>query len=146
MRRHEIDDEQWSRIEGLLSGKAGDPGVTARDNRLFVNAVLWVARTGSPWADLPERFGKSNSVWRRFDRWARRGVWSHILRELSDPDLEALILDSTIVRAHPCAAGAEKKPTAAGGKTSKRWADRAADSAASCTWPSTPVARPWNSI
>ena len=145
MRRHEISDEQWSRIRSLLPGKAGDPGVTARDNRLFVNAVLWIARTGAPWADLPERFGKSNSVWRRFDRWARRGVWARVWRELNDPDLESLILDSTIVRAHPCAAGAEKKPMAAVVRTCKRWGDREVDLAASCTWPSMPAAHPSNS-
>ena len=97
MRRHEISDEHWSRIKDLLPGREGDPGVTAKDNRLFVNAVLWIAKTGAPWRDLPERFCNSNSVWRRFDRWARKGAWERVFRELHDPDLEWLLLDSTVI-------------------------------------------------
>lgn len=108
MRRHEIPEEQWERIKDLLPGKKGDPGVTAQDNRLFLNAVLWIGRTGAPWPDLPERFGKFNSVWRRFDRWAKKGVWERVFRALQDPDLEWLLLDSTIARAHQHAAGAKK--------------------------------------
>jgi transposase len=108
MRRHEIAEEQWERIRHLLPGKDGDPGVTAQDNRLFLNAVLWIGRTGAPWPDLPERFGKYNSVWRRFDRWAKKGVWERVFRALQDPDLEWLLLDSTIARAHQHAAGAKK--------------------------------------
>ena len=99
---------QWERIKDLLPGKAGDPGVTANDNRLFVNAILWIAKTGAPWRDLPERFGNSNSVWKRFDRWSRKGVWDRVFRELHDPDLEWLLLDSTVIRAHQHAAGAKK--------------------------------------
>jgi transposase len=116
VRRHEISDEHWERVRGLLPGKATDPGATARDNRLFVNAVLWIAKTGAPWRDLPDRFGKWNTAWRRFDRWARTGVWRRVFEALQDPDLEWLMLDSTVIRAHPCAAGAKKKRTAAGGK------------------------------
>ena len=106
--RHAISDEDFERIKGLLPGKASDPGVTARDNRLFIDAVLWVAKTSAAWRDLPERFGNWNSVWRRFDRWARKGVWQKVFEVLQDPDLEWLILDSTIIRAHPHAAGAKK--------------------------------------
>ena len=98
MRRHEIKDADWERIRNLLSGKAGDPGVTAKDNRLFVNAVLWIAKTGAPWRDLPERFGNWNSVAKRFARWARKGVWEHVFSTLQDPDLEWLLFDSTVVR------------------------------------------------
>ena len=108
LRRHAISDEDWVRIQDLLPGKAGDPGVTAKDNRLFVDAVLWIAKTGAQWRDLPERFGNWNSVWRRFDRWARKGVWERIFQELQDPDLEVLILDSSVIRAHQHAAGAKK--------------------------------------
>ena len=68
-RRHALTDEQWERIQDLLPGKVGDPGRSGKDNRLFVDAVLYVAKTGVPWRDLPERFGHWNSVWRRFDRW-----------------------------------------------------------------------------
>lgn len=125
MRRHEIAEEQWERIKDLLPGKDGDPGVTAKDNRLFLNAVLWIGRTGAPWPDLPERFGKYNSVWRRFDRWAQKGVWERVFRALQDPDLEWLLLDSTIARAHQHAAGA-KKGVPTGPQATKRWAGRAA--------------------
>ena len=106
--RHAISDEDWNRIKDLLPGQPGQHGKVAKDNRLFVDAVLWIARTGAPWRDLPERFGDWNSTWRRFDRWARKGVWQRVFEVLQDPDLEWLILDSTIVRAHPCAAGAPK--------------------------------------
>jgi transposase len=109
MRRHEISDESWDRIKDLLPGQAKDPGVTARDNRPFVNAVLWIARTGAPWRDLPERFGPWGSVWKRFDRWAKKGVWERVFEALQDPDLEWMIIDSTVVRAHQHAAGACKK-------------------------------------
>ncbi len=108
MRRHEITDDRWDRIKDLLPGREGDPGVTAKDNRLFINAVLWIAKTGAPWRDLPERFGNWNSIWRRFDRWSSKGVWEHIFRELQDPDVEWLLLDSTVIRAHQHAAGAKK--------------------------------------
>jgi transposase len=114
--RHAIIDDQWDRIEVLLPGQDGQPGVTAKDNRLFLDAVLWIARTGAPWRDLPERFGNWNSVWRRFDRWARKGIWQKVFDVLQDPDLEWLILDSTIIRAHPHAAGARKKADGTGGQ------------------------------
>jgi transposase len=114
--RHAIRDVDWERIKDLLPGQAGQRGVTAKDNRLFIDAVLWIAKTGAPWRDLPERFGNWNSVWRRFDRWARKGVWRKVFETLQDPDLEWLILDSTIIRAHPHAAGARKKADGSGGQ------------------------------
>ena len=111
LRRHAVSDEHWERIGDLLPGKEGDPGVTAADNRLFVDAVLWIGKTGAPWRDLPERFGNWNSVWRRFDRWSRKGVWHRVFQELQDPDLEWLLLDSSVIRAHQHAAGAKKGVT-----------------------------------
>jgi transposase len=111
LRRHAISDERWERIKELLPGKEGDPGVTAADNRLFVDAVLWIAKTGAPWRDLPERFGPWNSVWKRFDRWAHKGVWLRVFQALQDPDLEWLLLDSSVIRAHQHAAGAKKGVT-----------------------------------
>ena len=131
MRRHEISDEQWDKIKDLLPGKPSDPGRTAEDNRDFINAVLWIARTGAPWRDLPERFGAWNSVFQRFNRWSNRGVWGRLLQAWQDPDLECLMLDSTVIRAHQHAAGARKK-----GAMTKRSGVRAADSAPSCTSPS----------
>jgi transposase len=121
LRRHAIADEQWERIKDLLPGRPGAPGRPAEDNRLFLDAVLWIAKTGAPWRDLPERFGDWNKTWRRFDRWAHKGVWKRVFDALQDPDLEWLILDSTIIRAHPHAAGAKKRPTAAEGRARKRW-------------------------
>ncbi len=103
-----LSDEQWCKIAGLVAGKPDDPGQTGRDNRLFVEAVLWVVRTGSPWRDLPEEFGAWNTIYQRFARWARRGVWQRIFDAFADdPDFEYVIIDSTIVRAHQHAAGAK---------------------------------------
>lgn len=109
MRRFELSDEQWVRVEGLFPGKAGDPGQPAKDNRLFLDAVLWIVRTGAPWRDLPERFGDWNSTFQRFNRWAKKGVWLRVFDALQDPDLEWVMLDATIIRAHVHAAGAPKK-------------------------------------
>jgi transposase len=117
--RHAISDDDWDRIKDILPGLPGQHGKVAKDNRLFVDAALWIARTGAPWRDLPERFGNWNSAWRRFDRWSRKGVWRRAFEVLRDPDLEWLILDSTIIRAHPCAAGAKKKGTGPAARTSR---------------------------
>jgi transposase len=106
--RHAIGNDDWERIKDLLPGRAGSRGAPAKDNRRFIDAVLWIAKTGAPWRDLPEYFGKWNTVWRRFDRWARRGVWRGLFAAFQDSDLEWLVLDSTVVRAHPHAAGARK--------------------------------------
>ncbi len=124
MRRYEITDEQFERIAPLLSGKPGDPGRNARDNRQFINAVLWIARTGAPWPDLPERFGNYDSVYQRFNRWAKKGRWQALFEALQDPDLEWLMIDSTVVRAHVSAAGQKKampkaRPLAAAGEGSR---------------------------
>jgi putative transposase len=106
MERHRLSDAQWERIAPLVPGKPGDPGRHGEDNRLFVEAVLWLGRTGAPWRDLPAEFGRWNSIYRRFWRWAKRGVWSRILEKvIEDPDLEHLIIDATTVRAHQHAAG-----------------------------------------
>jgi transposase len=111
MVRKRLRDDQWERIENLLPGKASDPGRTAADNRLFVEAVLWIARTGSPWRDLPGEFGRWHTTYMRFARWGKTGVWVRVLKALKgDADLEHLFIDSSIVRAHQHAAGAQKKP------------------------------------
>jgi transposase len=106
MARHRLSEAQWARIAALVPGKDGDPGRHGKDNRLFVEAVLWLCRTGAPWRDLPAEFGNWNSVFRRFRRWAQNGVWSRVFEILiEDPDLEHLIIDATIIRAHQHAAG-----------------------------------------
>jgi len=110
MRRFELTDEEYKRIAHLLPGKTTDPGATARDNRLFMDAILWIARTGAPWPDLPERFGKYDTAYQRFNRWAKSGVLSRVMEAIGgDVDLENLLIDSTVIRAHQHAAGAEKK-------------------------------------
>lgn len=111
MRRYEISDEQFARIEPLLPGRPGTPGRNGRDNRGFINAVLWIARTGAPWPDLPERFGNYDTVYQRFNDWSKKGRWQAIFEALQEPDLEWLLLDSTVVRAHQHAAGQKKATT-----------------------------------
>jgi transposase len=126
--RHAISDADWDRIKDLLPGRPGQSGWIANDNRLFIDAVLWIAKTGAPWRDLPERFGNWNSVWKRFDRWARKGTWKLVFEALQDPDLEWLIVDSTVIRAHPHAAGAKKKRMGPAARMSRHWAAAGADS------------------
>jgi transposase len=110
MRRYGLRDDQWERIKDLLPGRPGTVGVTAADNRLFVEAVLYRYRAGIPWRDLPERFGDPINVHKRFSRWAKSGVWERIFRSLAaDADNEYAMIDSTIVRAHQHSAGAQKK-------------------------------------
>ncbi len=108
MIRRALTNTQWTRIADLVPGKKGDPGRTGTDNRLFVDAVLWLCRTGSPWRDLPDEFGPWYSVYTRFWRWSKNGVWESLFKALADdPDFEYLMIDSTIVRAHQHAAGAK---------------------------------------
>ena len=80
IRRYEITDQQWAKIAQFLPGKVGDVGRGAIDNRLFINAILWIARSGAPWRNLPERFGPWNSVYRRFRRWAKAHIWENGVR------------------------------------------------------------------
>lgn len=122
MERLLLRDDQWAWLEPLCEGKKQDRGVTAKDNRLFLETVLWIARTGSPWRDLPKAFGNWHSAYVQFARWCDKGAWARLAEAVSgDPDLEMLFIDSTIVRAHQHAAGAQKKK---GRKTSD---DRVAD-------------------
>ncbi len=110
MSRHELSDAVWAKMAPHLPGKATDPGRTAQDNRLFMEAVLWLARTGAHWRALPERFGKWNSVYVRFNRWSRDGVFERLFKAMQDhPDFEYILVDSTIVRAHQHSAGAQKR-------------------------------------
>ena len=109
--RYELSEAQWQRISYLLAGKAGDPGRSGADNRLFVNGVLWVLRSGAHWQDLPPRYGKWKTVHKRFTRWARAGVWEKVFASLvGDPDNRYLMLDSTLVRVHQQAAGGKGGP------------------------------------
>ena len=121
MIREVLSGAQWERVAPLLPGKAGDPGRPAADNRLFLEAVLWIARTGTPWRDLPGEFGLWNSVFKRFRRWAQKGVFESLFKCLSgDPDFEYALIDGTIVRVHQHGTGAK------GGLKIRRSGDRAA--------------------
>ena len=108
MIRRELTNAQWQLIVNLVPGKPGDKGRHGEDNRLFVDAVLWILRTGAPWRDLPPAFGEWNSVFQRFNRWSRKGVWERLFKVLAgDPNFERVMIDATIVRAHQHAAGAK---------------------------------------
>ena len=108
MDRTVLRDDQWERIKDFLPGKASDSGVTAGNNRLFIEAVLWIARTGSPWRDLPASFGHWHRVYVRYNRWSHKGTWAKILAAVADdPDLEYLMVDGSIVSVHQH--GAPKK-------------------------------------
>lgn len=120
-----LRDDQWARIEHLLPGGSSDPGCTAKDNRLFVGAVLWILRTGSPWRDLPRELDSWHTWYVRFARWRDSGVWERIADVLGgDADMEQLFIDSTIVRAHqhswrPKKAGSQEIGRSRGGLTTK---------------------------
>jgi len=106
--RFVISDAVWEKVASLLPSKASDRGVTAKDNRLFLEAVLWRVRTGLPWRDLPSEFGNWNSIFQRFRRWVRAGVFERIFERLSgQPDFEYVLIDGTIVTAHQKASGAK---------------------------------------
>jgi len=111
VRRYALRDDQWNRIKDILPGRTETVGVTAKDNRLFIEAVLYRYRAGIAWRDLPERFGDFRVIHQRHSRWSKKGVWERVFKLLSqDADNEYAMIDSTIVRAHQHSAGAKKKP------------------------------------
>jgi len=106
--RFVVTDRSWDLIESLLPGTHRSRGVTGKDNRLFLEAVLWKVRVGGPWRDLPSGFGEWNSVFRRFRRWAQAGVFERIFEAVSgEPDFEYVLIDGTIISAHQKASGAK---------------------------------------
>ena len=120
--RFVVSDMLWRRLEPRLPGKISDAGATAKDNRLFLEAVLWRVRTGSPWRDLPPAFGRWNSQFRRFRRWAKADIFKSLFRDMSnDPDLEYALIEGTIAQVHQKATGAK------GGPSIKPLGARAAD-------------------
>lgn len=111
MDRFILTDAQWVQIEPLCQGKHGDPGRSGGSNRLFIEGVLWIARTGSPWRDLPACFGHWNSVYSRYSDWVRKGVFQRIFEELSrDRDMEYAMVDGTVVKVHRHGQGAKGGP------------------------------------
>jgi len=106
--RFVISDRQWVLMEPHCLGKKRDPGRTGGDGRLFLEAILWIARTGSPWRDLPPAFGRWNTVFKRFRDWVKAGVFQRIFNALSDePDMEFAMIDGTIVKVHRHGQGAK---------------------------------------
>ena len=106
-----LTDDQWTKIRDFLRQ---DPNTYIGEDeqacRRFVEAVKWISRSGAQWRLLPAEYGNWNSVYKRFVRWCKAGVWERMLAHFADdPDMENGMIDSTIVRAHPCAAGAQKK-------------------------------------
>lgn len=109
MSRGDLTEEGWNVIAPLLPAERGRWGRPAKDNRKYVNGMLWVLRTGAPWRDLPEKYGHWNSVYRRHSRWRDLGVWESVLAALTDAleDDTSYSMDSTVVRGHVQAAGAK---------------------------------------
>lgn len=106
-RRHDITDKVWEILEPNLPGREGCWGGKGKDNRLFINAVFWILRTGAPWRDLPPDYGDWKNTHRRFSRWREKGVWEKLLEKLiNDPDFEWLMIDASHVKVHPHASGA----------------------------------------
>ena len=121
-RRHEVSDAEWARLEPLLPARR--PGAPRKDDRLVVNGILWKLTTGVPWRDVPERYGPWQSVYTRFRRWTRAGVWDRIFAAVQrqadatgDLDWGVHFVDGTVIRAHQHAAGAK-----GGMRRRKRWA------------------------
>jgi len=120
-----LRDDQWERLKDFVPGGRKGKRGPRTNNRLFLDALLWMARPGGRWRDLPERFGGYQSVKRRYYRWIEMGVLDEMLAVLArEADLEWLMIDSTIVRAHQQAAGARKVK---GGRMPRAWAGLAAD-------------------
>ena len=108
MERFVLTDAQWAQMEPLCLGKPSDPGRSGTNNRLFVEAVLWIARTGSPWRDLPLRFGNWSTAYTRFRDWVKADVWKRLFDAVSDdPDMEYAMIDATIVKVHRHGQGAK---------------------------------------
>ena len=110
MRTVKLQDEEWMKIQDFLRSCSQVKVGSARKCRRFVEGVLWVLRSGAQWRLLPAEYGHWNSVYKRFGRWCETGVWEQMFEHfVDDPDMENVLLDGTIVRAHSCAAGAQKK-------------------------------------
>ena len=123
MPRSQLNDRMWVKLAPLLPSEEGRRGRPSLPNRPFVEAILWKHRTGAPWRDLPESFGPWASVFTRFNRWSRAGVWQAVLEVLrGDADTEWVMLDGTVIRAHQHSAGAK------GGPACKASEDPGADS------------------
>jgi transposase len=120
MRRYELTDDQWERIAPLLPAQKPKTGRPNHDHRQTINGIIWVLKSGAPWRDLPERYGKVGTVSSRFYRWVAAGIWQQVLAALQGDaddsgrvDWDLHMLDGSVVRAHQHAAGAKKVTLAA---------------------------------
>ena len=101
-----LSDASWARMKPHITGDGRGRGAVGRDNRMFIEGVLWVARTGAPWRDLPAMFGEWNSVFRRFSRWSHKGIWHKIFDAMADdPDFNYLIIDDIMMPSIQCRLG-----------------------------------------
>jgi len=106
--RHDISDRLWQELEPHLSGGEGKVGRRADNNRLFINAVMWILRTGAPWRDLPSSYGDWKNTHRRFCRWRDSGMWEKLLEQVvTEPDFEWLMIDASHIKVHQHASGAK---------------------------------------
>jgi len=134
IRRHELTNDQWQRLAPLLPPQRCPVGRPAHDHRTMLNGMLWIDRTGAPWRDLPDRYGKWQTVYSRFRRWREAGLWDRILvalqRDAADADEldgDLAMIDGTNIRAHHHAAGAKK------GAMTSHWAAAAGGGGANST-------------
>lgn len=105
-----LDNAQWQKIKSFLQTQEHVYIGKDEECRQFLEALIWIVRSGAQWRLLPERYGSWNSIYKRFARWEKQGIFKAMIEHFArDPDLKNLMLDSTITRAHPCAAGALKK-------------------------------------
>ena len=130
-----LQDEQWTKIKAFLEQERPKVFIChERRCRTFVDGVLWLLRSGARWRLLPSEYGNWNSVYKRFERWSERGIWERLFEHLADdPDMESVMIDSSVIRAHTCAGGASTKR---GVKTNRRSVTAKADLAPRSTSPS----------
>ena len=136
LRRYELTDEEWNQIVSLLppenSGKQGRP---SKCNRTILNGIVWIARSGAPWRDLPERYGPWQTVYSRFRKWMEDGILDNIFHVLSlDTELSELSIDASIVQAHQHSAGAKNRGVIQRNRTQSRWSKYKNSRHCRCLW------------